>query len=134
MLMLKLMERKLKGKETKVTSSPSLKYVNLQCPAVFAEKPKRPPQVRRRPKTNNHKIRVPAYTGETPELFSIRQLTAQPIEERSRPYSPLNERTDVTEDDSVQLRRKVVFTRRENVTEVSSSDPYYDLSLGSYYV
>ena len=135
MLMLKLMERKLKVKETKVTSSPSLKYVNLQCPAAFAEKPKRPPHVRRRSKANNPKIRVPAYTGEIPELFSIRQLTAQPIEERLRPYSPLIERTDATEGDSVQLRRKVVFTRRENVTEVSSaSDPYYDLSVGSYYV
>jgi len=128
MLVLRLMKRKLKRKETQVTPSPSLKYVNLQCPAVFSEKPKRPSQILRQPKTNSHRTRASAYTNETPELLSIRQLTAQPVQNTSRPYSPLVARTEATEDESAKSRRKVVFTRREN------QDPYYDLSLGSYYV
>lgn len=130
MLMLRLMERKLKRKETQVTPNPSLKYINLQCPAAFAEKPKRPSQVRRRPRTNSHRIRASAYANETPGLLSIRQLTAQPVQDSARPYSPLIARTEATEDESAKSRRKVVFTRRENLTE----DPYYDLSLDSYYV
>lgn len=130
MLMLKLMEaKKFPIKRKKVTPSPSLKFVNFECPVIFPEKPRRPVKVKRRPATGSHRAHFSACTSDS--LVSVRQLTAEYAEDHARSHSPLPPPSDDTSKEQRPIPRKVVFTRRKNlITECS--DSYYDQPYESY--
>lgn len=130
MLVLRLLEER-KRYVRKVTASPSLKFVNIQCP-VSAEKPKR--QVRLRKKSAQSPCISESSVFDShshrDSSLHIRQFT--PSEVKSKlPIPALETPAQPPPDCS---KRKIVFTRRDARCYEDTIDPDYYQHFGIDYL